>query len=386
LEEPEEVLYSISGYAQKGPFIIGTNITVAELTEKLFPTGRVFFSTILTNEGYFELPGVVLESPYIQIKAEGLYYSERGGVEDKALTLYALADIRDQSTINVNLLTHLEKERVEFLVQQGNLTFADAKSKALTELLTVFEWQEYAIEKPEDLTIFNQTDGGSILLALSAIIEGVYEFETRLGLITSFQKDFEDGVLTDTLIQNRLVTSAFITQPEVIIENLSNRYPNREIADFSALLNHFVENSSYINYFSNIYPLQEDGSINLLEHQATTEINTNNTHQFAISIPAWNGLQKYLSVEVYGQFEQVPGNDFQGLAADWSSYEIYNCEPPPETICFSYREYSIYLDTKSEILFQSPVVFSGTNGKIRIVYQLTIDGFSLPYSIKDLTW
>lgn len=272
------------------------------------------------------------------------------------------------------------------MVQQSKLTFEDAKSQALTELLTVFEWQEYTIEKPEDLTIFNQTVGGSILLALSAIIEGVYEFETRLGLITSFQKDFEDGVLSDTILQNRLVTSAFITQPEMIIENLSARFPDREIPDFSPLLNHFVENSSYTNYFSNIYPPQEVGSINLLENQTATEIIISNNHQFSISIPAWNGLQKYLWVEVYGRFEQLPGNDFQGVADDWSSYEINNCEPQPETTCWSYRDYDLYTDTKSEILFQSPVVFSGTNGEITINYLLTIDGFSLPYSIKRLTW
>ena len=35
------------------------------------------------------------------------------------LTLYALSDISDKTTININLLTHLERERLKELVKQG---------------------------------------------------------------------------------------------------------------------------------------------------------------------------------------------------------------------------------------------------------------------------
>lgn len=103
----EGTTYSIEGFAQKGPFIVGTDVTVSELNDQLFPTGRVFFSTILDDKGYFNLPGVVLVSPYVQIKIRGLYYSEYNGfINSTELTLYSLADITKSESINVNIMTH----------------------------------------------------------------------------------------------------------------------------------------------------------------------------------------------------------------------------------------------------------------------------------------
>ncbi|HNH59940.1 MAG TPA: hypothetical protein PLS80_07945, partial [Cyclobacteriaceae bacterium] len=174
----EEKTYSIEGYAQKGPFIVGSNVTVSELNENLYPTGRVFFATILDNTGHFELPGVILVSPFILIKVEGSSYSEvQGGVPTgESLTLYSIADITESETININILTHLEKERVEYLVQEESKSFNEAKEQALEELLEVFDLQDYSVQASEDLTILSSNEGNAVLLAVSSIIEGVYNY------------------------------------------------------------------------------------------------------------------------------------------------------------------------------------------------------------------
>jgi hypothetical protein len=36
------------------------------------------------------------------------------------LTLYALSDLNDPGTTNINLMTHLERPRVEYLMGRGN--------------------------------------------------------------------------------------------------------------------------------------------------------------------------------------------------------------------------------------------------------------------------
>ena len=75
-EEPPIVinLTSLGGQAQKGPFNNGTSINVAELTSALSPTGRNFSSAITDNTGRFAVANVQLESPYVELRANGFYF------------------------------------------------------------------------------------------------------------------------------------------------------------------------------------------------------------------------------------------------------------------------------------------------------------------------
>ncbi|MFY9161422.1 MAG: hypothetical protein WAN96_02850, partial [Paludibacteraceae bacterium] len=45
------------------------------------------------------------------------------------LTLNAIADLQDAATLNVNILSHLEKPRITYLMSLGN-DFASAKTQA----------------------------------------------------------------------------------------------------------------------------------------------------------------------------------------------------------------------------------------------------------------
>ncbi|MDC3287938.1 hypothetical protein OAV00_03285, partial [Candidatus Marinimicrobia bacterium] len=69
-------LTSLDGQAQKGPFNNGTAINIAELTNTLIPTGRNFSTTITDNTGRFSVPNVQLESPYVELRANGFYFNE----------------------------------------------------------------------------------------------------------------------------------------------------------------------------------------------------------------------------------------------------------------------------------------------------------------------
>src|SRR5699024_1105525 len=52
----------LSGLVEKGPFIRGSRVSVAELDNNLNPTGRIFETDIQNDEGFFELKGVELKS------------------------------------------------------------------------------------------------------------------------------------------------------------------------------------------------------------------------------------------------------------------------------------------------------------------------------------
>ncbi len=262
-------LYSIEGFAQKGPFVVGTDVTVAELNDKLVPTGRIFFATVLDDNGRFKLPGVVLESPYIQIKITGFYLSEVwGDVYEDELTLFSLADVRKSEKINVNIITHLESKRVEYLVQKENLSFEEAKAKAFKEFLSVFNWNNFDVISSELLDISKNDEGGAILLATACIFEQIQDdYVNRLAKITSFRTDFTDGKIDSTRTQNLLLTAASLLYEEQILFNLKRHYGDKEFSDFMPLINEFKQKSLYTNYttFANLIPSTVDNKINLLK-------------------------------------------------------------------------------------------------------------------------
>ncbi|WKN32405.1 hypothetical protein PZB74_03465 [Porifericola rhodea] len=103
----------LSGYVQKGPFINGTAITVSELDSNLTATGKNFTTQIEDNKGAFSLKGIQLQYNFVQLQADGFYFDEVKGEKSAAhLTLFALSDVEDITSINVNLLSHTERTRV----------------------------------------------------------------------------------------------------------------------------------------------------------------------------------------------------------------------------------------------------------------------------------
>ncbi len=129
----------ISGSSQKGPFLNGSALTVFELNAYDFSqTGQSFNTQILDNLGSFEIANLSLVSPYAKLKADGFYFNEITNANSIApISLYALSDLSNKSSVNVNLLTTLEASRMEYLLSNGT-SFANAKTQAQTEVLNMF--------------------------------------------------------------------------------------------------------------------------------------------------------------------------------------------------------------------------------------------------------
>ena len=116
---------TVSGKVQKGPYVQGTEIKVRELDSSMTPTGNTFTGTIDDNTGSFSIKGT-LANKIAELAADGYYFNEvSGSLSTAKLALQAFSDITDSSSVNVNLMTHLEKKRVEYLIDSG-LTFAVA--------------------------------------------------------------------------------------------------------------------------------------------------------------------------------------------------------------------------------------------------------------------
>jgi len=241
----------ISGYAQKGPFINGSSVTIFDLQPDLSQTGRSFNAQITDNKGTFQLSNVVLSSKYVSLRADGFYFNENLGRQSTAqITLNALADISGENTVNINLLTHLEKSRVEYLMANGK-SFADSKIQAQKEILEIFNIQKNDSVPSENLTVSQKGDDNGILLAVSSILQG-YRSESELTeLLSNISEDIkEDGVLSSDTLGSALINQAIYLDTISIKNNLSNRYSaigaSASIPDFGKYIKNFILNTKFV--------------------------------------------------------------------------------------------------------------------------------------------
>lgn len=269
-DEPAYKIDKLSGLVQKGPYINGTAITVAELDENLDPTGKTFSTQIVDNKGSFEVNNVELVSPYVEIRADGFYFDEVKGEKSAAqLTLFGLADVSDQSTINVNILTQLEKSRVKNLMGEG-LSFSESKSQAQTDVLNIFGIEYEDMSSSELLDISQEDEENAILLAISLMVQGNGSVGDLTELLANINTDIrEDGVLNSIILDSMLITQARSLKASEIRKNLTDRYAllgvEALISDFEKYVGNFLPGGLNVSYTSTDVTCngQNDGAINL---------------------------------------------------------------------------------------------------------------------------
>jgi hypothetical protein len=373
--DSQGTVYSIQGNAQKGPFVVGSDVTISELDSNLIPTGRVYFATILDDEGNFNLPGITLVSPYIQIKVHGAYFSEVLGAILPGITLYSIGDIRKDNSINVNIMTHLAKERIAYLVREESKSFEDAKTQALEELLRVFSLESFDIPSSEDLDILDESEGNAILLAISSIIElSESGFETRLALITNFQNDFLDGQLNSVVIQNKLLTAAFLLHQYDIQQNLEARFPDKSIPDLWPYVNHFIETSNYTNYYAGIFPEPTDGKINLLNLPTGSVLDPGQSYVIAIAFQ--EGLYVSLLMGMSGVFKTLSGEFSLNHPSAVLNEQRMTCNQGGiiDESCISSVSYKTEYISSPPAYLEIPVTISGNGESLNLAIATFIEG------------
>ena len=66
---------SIHGYAQKGQFVKGSQVTAFAIGKDLIATGESFPANISDDLGAFSISGKT-GSPYLELRAEGYYFND----------------------------------------------------------------------------------------------------------------------------------------------------------------------------------------------------------------------------------------------------------------------------------------------------------------------
>lgn len=219
-------VFSVSGKAEKGPFISGSSITIQPLDEKLQLLGSMLSSTIQDDFGNFSFGSKLFEAPFAELTVNGYFFNEvEGQLSNGTLNLLALVDLSDKTSVNVNLLTHLKYYRVKKLVEDG-ANFKNANEQAQKELFSAFGLQKYANKEVSTFSITEGTNEAAALIAISSLMLINRSEADLTEYLAKISKEFgETGHFsTKTLEQINKDREHLLHELSTIRENIFDRY------------------------------------------------------------------------------------------------------------------------------------------------------------------
>ena len=244
-------LDSLVGVTQKGPFLKGSTVYLYELTDgrTLKQTNGNFTSNITGNDGRYKFTARDLVSQYAMVVVDGYYRNEVTGKTSEApIRLKAITDMRKRSSVNVNILTQLEFDRVYHLVTRGNkdgkkLTVKQAKRQAQREIMDIFNIKLDEDTDAEDMDVFGSSDADAALLAISILLQGDRSESDMMALLSEISNDMaEDGEWNADSMKALIADWAFGQNLSKFRKNVEGWGLNNggEIGDFEKYINNFI--------------------------------------------------------------------------------------------------------------------------------------------------
>ena len=327
-EKSNEIqIVNLNGFVQKGPYLNGTAIIISELSSELIPSGKNFSSQIVDNKGTFELNNIELSSNFVELRADGFYFNEITNCNSVApLTLYVLSDITDKTSLNVNVLSSLEKRRVEYLISIDS-SFNDAKHQAQTEILKIFEIDNKNMPASESLDIIQTGDDNAILLAVSVILQGQLDVSELSELLANISTDIRtDGILDSKTLGTTLINNAKNINLNQVRSNLENRYESLGIditvPDFEKYIGQFIDNTNFIYSGNSQYPDSGFYGMNILNLSDSiykADIGPDLGDDFHCSMKVkLHSINSKVRVEITGK--QIAVYEIQGWSTNANSY------------------------------------------------------------------
>lgn len=288
---------TFSGRVQKGPYVNGSSVSIIELDENMNQTGNVFSTEIIDNGGNFEKKNLEFTSGFIELKADGYYFNEvRKQTSNGPLTLYSLTDVTELNSANINIITHLERARIKFLMEDEALTFAEAKNQARNEILNLFTFTlpENMLSESLDIT------ENAILLAISSIIQGSLSTGDMSELLANISSDIRrDGVLDNSVLGSRLINNAAYLDAAQIVSNMQEKYAGLGVAsnvsadDLNRLIEHFIHNCGFEQTAFITYPESGKYGLNILADDFI-KVKKNVQYSMKALLPAGNSSLKII--------------------------------------------------------------------------------------------
>ena len=359
---------SIWGNAIKGPYEVSSVVTLKEmriLGDSLSYTGRSYAGGVSGLKGSFVIPNVTLDYPYAEVSVTGKWLNEvTGELSSEEMTLYALADLSDGSTeVNVNILTHIEYERVKVLVKKGYSVQA-AKKQAENEIVSAlgFSTDMGYFEKLSAFAtgnIGNNDAANATLLAISLLF--IRDNDTDAKIKESIQK-FANDIASDGKWNDadgekeKMVTWAENFDVEASIDNIK-AWGVLDVPEYDKYFGVF---------WNNYYGL---GSCSILNEGdvRTARKNDKGVHYICKNRAYWNEATA-IEWEPYGW--NVPGKkEPKGRAAESGNVYIYDKSLPGWRLPEDDFEYDTYDFLEPKDSSANSIVKMGHKTKQCYVYE-----------------
>ena len=229
----------VSGIAQVGPFVEGSNIVIQGLDSTFIMVFEEFTGEVADNDGAYSIKEVSSETNYGYAKVTGKFYNiVTGSISSSESSLKGVINLKQKNSANINVATSLVYSRIEELVDYGASIY-DAKKQAEQELFKTFGF-EGNFDELNKLNVYSDTDGGAALLAMTILMlnESETGFDYRLQM---FALDFKkDGEWND--LDNRADAADFAVDLDFVQvrKNIQESGGVEKIPDFESYINSFV--------------------------------------------------------------------------------------------------------------------------------------------------
>ena len=245
-------LDKVSGVTQKGPFLMGSRVLIREMEDgrTLTQTGNSFNGKIMNDRGEFTINARMLVSQYVMLEATGYYRNEVTGQNSSSeLTLFAITDVNDRNIVNINLLTHLEYERVIYLVTQKKMKVRAAKKQAQKEVFGLLNIDATNFSNSEDLNIAGSSDEDGALLAFSLMFQGDRSVADLTVLLQSIANDMEkDGTWDDATTRMKIAEWSADADSAGLFAKVRNNVADWGLSSSVPNFEQFVRNFWYKEY------------------------------------------------------------------------------------------------------------------------------------------
>lgn len=311
--------YDIQGKVEKGPFISGSTLSIQPMDSKLQVLGSVYNTAITDDLGNFMLGSKEFSTPYAEFMANGYFFNEvKGELSNGTLTLRALVDLQDNTTVNVNILTHLKYARIKNLVSSGK-KYSEANKQAQTELMKAFGLENLVNKDVSSFSIISGTDESAALLAISSLLMMERTEAALTEYLSKLSADFgKNGAFSDEMLaQITADKNKLALHLSDIKDNVINRYDNLGIDVEVKELSHFVDwNNDGVA-----------GNEILKDNQSVTIENTsleapNEGGKFTVKITS--PIPLYLEPQVETELNTTPDNGVVSESFISSLYEGYD--------------------------------------------------------------
>ena len=240
---------SLVGYTQKGPFLKGSTVYLYELESgrTLKQTNGNFTSNIPRDDGRYKFAARDLVSQYAMIIVDGNYRNEvTGNVSTNTIRLKALSDLSKHTSVNVNILSHLEFERVYRLVTKEKKKVYASKQQAQEEILNLFDIKLKDKTDAEEMNVFGNTEADAALLALSVLLQGDRTEAELTTLITEISIGIAENAAWENdhadSIKASIADWAFSKELSIIRKNVEdwNLSNGKPVGDFEKLIESYI--------------------------------------------------------------------------------------------------------------------------------------------------